>query len=181
MSGNDTRPPAPDLQVLIIAARPERGDELARLLGESPRVRCDVALDVEEAVLRVAQERVDVLLVDLVSLGEDGPAVLRRFGSRRPAIPALVRYTARQQHLIPLVLDAGAAGLVDEEAPVDVLRQVLSTVHQGVRAFSPDSFKFVQVRLGAQPPMPPATPEIAGASGAPLTTCLRRWLRQPSG
>lgn len=97
-----------------------------------------VAVDGDSALEAVRMHRPDVLLTDIEMPGRTGLDVaieLRRRGARTRVV--IVTTFARSGYL-RRALDAGVAGYVLKDAPVEQLSDTLRRVHSGQRVIAPE-------------------------------------------
>ncbi|MBA2317104.1 MAG: response regulator transcription factor [Euzebyales bacterium] len=135
-----TAPPRADRRLRVVLAE-DQGMVLgafAALLELQPDVEVvATASDGEEALAAVAAHRPDVLLTDIEMPRRSGlevAAELRRNGDETRVL--IVTTFARSGYL-RRALEAGVAGYVLKDAPIDELVAALRRVHQGERVIDP--------------------------------------------
>ncbi|HLU29678.1 MAG TPA: response regulator transcription factor [Glycomyces sp.] len=95
--------------------------------------------DGEEALAAIAEERPDVVLLDLKMPGTDGQAVLERLDEGGPRV--LVLTSATEGERVPEAIEAGAAGFVYKDIDPEALAAAIRTVHAGQALFSPAAMR----------------------------------------
>ena len=114
------------------------------------------AADGAEAVLMAAQERPDVILMDLSMPGMGGEEATRRILAAHPETAVVILTSFSDQERIHEALDAGAMGyLLKDTEPNDLVRGVRAAA----RGESPLDTKVAR-KLLASPRLKPLTPEL---------------------
>lgn len=123
-------PAAPQLlQALIVDDQPQARSRLCDLLGQCDAQPAGVAVVVGEASnaaelqALLAQQRFDVVLLDIDMPGEDGIAIAR-FLSRLPNGPAVVFIAALPDHAIT-AFELDAVDYLTKPVPIERLQQAL--------------------------------------------------------
>lgn len=95
--------------------------------------------DGDEALAAIAENRPDVVLLDLKMPGLDGQGVLERLDADGPKI--LVLTSATEGERVPAAIEAGAAGFVYKDIDPDALAAAIRTVHAGQALLSPAAMR----------------------------------------
>jgi DNA-binding NarL/FixJ family response regulator len=113
-------------------------DGLVVLLGLLPEVEVvGSAGDGEQAVAVVAEQRPDVVLMDLRMPRCDGVAATRRVRSEHPEVQVVVLTTFADDDSIFAALEAGARGYLTKDATANEIAQALRTVTAGQALLAP--------------------------------------------
>jgi DNA-binding NarL/FixJ family response regulator len=129
---------------------------LVLILGMLPDVEVvGTAADGEQALAVVAEQRPDVVLMDLRMPRLDGVAATRRIRAEFPDTQVVVLTTYADDDSVFAALRAGARGYLTKDAPSSALAEAIATVCRGDAHFEPS----VQRRLveAVRPPEGPAT------------------------
>jgi DNA-binding NarL/FixJ family response regulator len=97
------------------------------------------AADGGQALALAAQLDPDVILLDLKLPVMDGLAVLRELRARGLRTRALVLTSAADRSLVPLAVQAGAAGFLYKDIDPDALIRALRSVHDGNTLLAPEA------------------------------------------
>jgi DNA-binding NarL/FixJ family response regulator len=117
---------------------------LVLILGMLPDVEVvGAAADGEQALALVAEERPDVVLMDLRMPRLDGVAATRRIRAEHPDTQVIVLTTYADDDSVFAALRAGARGYLTKDAPSSELAAAIATVCRGDAHFEPS----VQRRL----------------------------------
>jgi DNA-binding NarL/FixJ family response regulator len=108
------------------------------------------AADGGQAVAMAAELRPDVILLDLKLPVMDGIAVLRGLRESGCGVRALVLTSAPDRTLVPLAVQAGAAGFLYKDVDPDALVRAIRSVHDGHTLLAPDAAGSL-LRSGAAP------------------------------
>jgi DNA-binding NarL/FixJ family response regulator len=95
------------------------------------------ARNAHEALTRTAQEKWDVMILDITMPGRSGLEVLREIKRLRPKLPVLVLSMHPEDQFAVRLLKAGAAGYVTKESAGDELVGAIKKVIAGGRYISP--------------------------------------------
>jgi DNA-binding NarL/FixJ family response regulator len=109
------------------------------------------AADGGQAVAMAAELRPDVILLDLKLPVMDGIAVLRELRESGCGVRALVLTSAPDRTLVPLAVQAGAAGFLYKDVDPDALVRAIRSVHDGHTLLAPDAAGSL-LRSGAAAP-----------------------------
>jgi len=109
------------------------------------------AADGDEALVRVTQERPDVLLLDLRMPGRDGIATLEELRKRGSEVPVLVLTTFDDDELVLRALRAGARGYLLKDVSLDELVGAIRTLATGGTLVQPALTDRLLRGLGAAP------------------------------
>jgi two-component system response regulator DesR len=111
----------------------------ASLLGLEPDIEVvAMAADGDEALAAVIEHRPDVLLTDIEMPGRTGLDVAVEVQRRGLGTRIVVVTTFARSGYLRRALDAGVAGYVLKDAPVDQLVDTLRRVHSGQRVIAPE-------------------------------------------
>jgi two-component system response regulator DesR len=111
----------------------------ASLLGLEPDIEVvAMAADGDEALAAVIEHRPDVLLTDIEMPGRTGLDVAVEVQRRGLGTRIVVVTTFARSGYLRRALDAGVAGYVLKDAPVDQLVDTLRRVHSGQRVSAPE-------------------------------------------
>jgi DNA-binding NarL/FixJ family response regulator len=97
------------------------------------------AADGGQALAMAAELNPEVILLDLRLPDMDGIAVLRELHGRGLAGRALVLTSASDRDLVPLAMQAGAAGFLYKDVDPDALVRALRSVHDGNTLLAPEA------------------------------------------
>ena len=82
-----------------------------------PELEVEHAADLETGLVRIAQQGIDLVLLDLHLPGSDGVGTLLRVQALAPDLPVVVVTASDDEALVERVLGHGAADLVVKGAP----------------------------------------------------------------
>jgi DNA-binding NarL/FixJ family response regulator len=107
---------------------------LHRLLEQSTDIRVVAeAVDGAEALVRMAEQEPDVVLMDLSMPGMDGIEATRRIVSRWPHVRVVALTSFSDRERVLAMLDAGAAGYVlKDSSPDELVRAIRAAADGGV-------------------------------------------------
>lgn len=115
------------------------------------------AIGEEQILVRLAEGRWDLLLLDIQAGVTDGLAMLRRLRSSHPEVPMLVVTGLPEGIYARSALQAGAAGFLSKSVGAAELLQVIRRVLSGQRHFSEAVLTSVQRIAGAPEMLPHET------------------------
>jgi len=121
------------MKLLIVDDHPVVRDGLSKLLKSSePDIEVLLAADFAEGVaIAGLHVDVDAVFLDLNLPGLSGPAAVREFGQRCPALPLIVLSSSEDARDVRDALAAGALGYVPKSASVQNLMAALRLVLAG--------------------------------------------------
>lgn len=132
------------LRVVVADDQTVVREGLVVLLNLLPEVRVvGAAADGEQALALVAEQRPDVVLMDLRMPRCDGVEATRRVRAQYPEVQVVVLTTFADDDSIFAALDAGARGYLTKDATATEIAHALRTVTAGQALLSP----LVQQRL----------------------------------
>ena len=91
-----------------------------------------------EALARCQENRPDVILMDIVMPDMDGLATTRAVLAQHPKVRIIVLTSFPEADLVEKAVDAGAAGYLVKNAPIDSLADAIRTVNAGQPVFAPE-------------------------------------------
>jgi NarL family two-component system response regulator LiaR len=107
----------------------------------------------EAAVQLCAQVLPDVILMDMVMPGMDGPTATRLIRQQFPQVQVIALTSFREGELIRNALEAGAIGYLLKDVSADELARAIRAGHIGRATLSPEAAQSL-VESANQPPMP---------------------------
>ena len=143
-------------RVVVVDDQTVVREGLVLILGMLPGVEVvGSAVDGEQALVVVAAQRPDVVLMDLRMPRMDGVAATRRIRAEFPDTQVVVLSTYSDDDSVFAALRAGARGYLTKDAPSAELAEAIATVRRGDAHFDPG----VQRRLveTVRPPAPATT------------------------
>ncbi|HXT90490.1 MAG TPA: response regulator transcription factor [Trebonia sp.] len=146
------------MTIRVVAADDQRvvREGLALLLSLLPGVEVvGTAADGHEALALVAQERPDVVLMDLRMPGLDGVAATRRLRAEHPMVKVIVLTTYADDRSVVGALQAGADGYLTKDAGGDEIQQALERVLNGQAVIDPAVQRLLVDAVVANPPQAP--------------------------
>jgi DNA-binding NarL/FixJ family response regulator len=152
-------------RVVVVDDQTVVREGLVLILGMLPDIEVvGSAVDGEQALLLVAAQRPDVVLMDLRMPRLDGVAATRRIRAEFPETHVVVLSTYSDDDSVFAALRAGARGYLTKDAPSATLAEAIATVCRGDAHFDPG----VQRRL-----VEAVRPATSSASSAPTTLTPR--------
>lgn len=134
-AGNEQEQP---IRLLIVDDQAMLRGALAALLDLEPDMQVvGAAGDGEEAIRAVAETAPDVCLMDIQMPGMDGIEATRAVRAANPGTQVLIVTTFARPGYLRAALDAGAAGFVVKDAPVEQLADAVRRIHAGFRVVDP--------------------------------------------
>jgi len=110
----------------------------------------------EEAVRLCAQVKPDVVLMDLVMPGMDGPTATRAIRERSPGIQVIALTSFKEKELVQRALEAGAIGYLLKNISADELVEAIRAAHAGRPTLAPEAAQvLIQATRAASEPRPP--------------------------
>ena len=121
------------MKVLVVDDHPLICEALRQVLRALDKDIELVEAGEAQAALAVANanDRLDLILLDLALPGADGFEVLRELRERHPSFPVVVLSASEQAESVMRALDAGAMGFIPKTASNDVLLGALRLVLSG--------------------------------------------------
>lgn len=151
-------------RVLLVDDQPLVRAGLQRILGSEPGVEVVAeASDGAEALERLGEHEVDVVVMDIRMRGMDGIEATRRIRAA-DGPPVLVLTTFDEDDILWGAIDAGAAGFILKEASAEDLIRATVTVARGGAWLDPEvtprvlAWRRDEATAGALPPVRPGTP-----------------------
>jgi NarL family two-component system response regulator LiaR len=110
----------------------------------------------EEAVRLCVQVKPDVVLMDLVMPGMDGPTATRAIRERCPGIQVIALTSFKEKELVQRALEAGAIGYLLKNISADELVDAIRAAHAGRPTLAPEAAQvLIQATRAASEPPPP--------------------------
>ena len=150
-----TADPAGDAPIRVLAADDQRvvREGIAMILSLLPGVEVTgTAADGEEALALAAEQRPDVVLMDLRMPRVDGVEATRRLRAEFPEIQVIVLTTYADDRSVVGALRAGAVGYLTKDASAEEIRQALRRVSSGQAAIDPAVQRHLVEAIAAGPP-----------------------------
>ena len=119
------------LHVLLIEDHDDYRTSLTTLLNTSGRFRCVACGDAEEGLEAIANEKPDVVLMDINLPGMSGIQCTRAIKERWPDVQVMMCTVYEDDDKIFDALKAGASGYVIKRAPIEELFDAIDQVHTG--------------------------------------------------
>ncbi len=113
----------------------------------------------EEALARCAEERPDVILMDLVLEGMDGAAATLAIRSRHPAIQVVALTSYREETLVQRALRAGAIGYLLKNVGADELAAAIRAAHGGRPTLAAEATEAL-IQVTRKPPAEDAAADL---------------------
>ncbi len=160
------------IRVLVVDDHPVVRTGLRGMLAADPAI--DVVGEAgsgDEALVFVARDRPDVVLMDLRMPGMDGVAATARITADHPAVRVLVVTTYDTDTDILRAVEAGAAGYLLKDTPRDQLAAAVHAASRGetVLASSVAAKLVTRMRTPAAENLTPREIEVLGAVSQGLT------------
>ena len=127
------------------------------------------AADGAEAVIRAAELRPDVILMDLVMPGLDGIGAMQRLRERTPRARVIVLTSFLDDERLMPALAAGAAGYLLKDVEPNELARAVYKAHGGEALIDPTVAARLLATLSAQPTAGGPVAERMDDPGPPLT------------
>ena len=119
------------IETLLIEDHDEFRNSLCTLLNTSGRFRCTTCGDAEQGLRSIAENRPDVVLMDINLPGMNGIQCTRAIKERWPEVQVMMCTVYEDDEKIFDALKAGATGYVIKRAPIEELFDAISQVHAG--------------------------------------------------
>jgi CheY-like chemotaxis protein len=118
-------------RVLIVDDEPRIAELLRDCLGDD--YRCELVHSGMEALVAVASERPDVVLLDVSMPGMNGIEVLRRLKVIDPSLPVIMITATDNSAQIAQTTIFGALGYIPKPFTVAYVQHLVATAVQGVK------------------------------------------------
>ena len=110
----------------------------------------------EEAVRLCVQVKPDVVLMDLVMPGMDGPTATRVIRERCPEIQVIALTSFKEEELVQRALEAGAIGYLLKNVSAGELVDAIRAAHAGRPTLAPEAAQvLIQATRATGEPRPP--------------------------
>jgi DNA-binding NarL/FixJ family response regulator len=144
---------SPAIRLLIVDDHPIVRDGLRGVFdGETGFVVAGEASDGLEALARVGELDVDVVLLDLRMPRMGGVEAIRRLREQAPDIRVLVLTTYDTESDVLPAIEAGATGYLLKDAPRDDLIRAVQSAHEGRAVLAPSVAQRLMGRIQAPAP-----------------------------
>lgn len=128
---------------------------LKALLGLAPDLAViGEAADGDEAFARCCDQRPDVILMDIVMPGVDGPTATARIRAAFPEVQVIALTSFADETLVPRALQAGAISYLLKDVHADQLATAIRAAHAGRATLAPSAVEAL-LQLATAPPAPP--------------------------
>jgi two-component system, NarL family, response regulator LiaR len=104
----------------------------------------------EEAIRLSAEVQPDVILMDMMLPGINGPEAIRAIRQRQPGVQVLALTSFKEGDLIRDALEAGAIGYLLKDISADELASAIRAAYGGRATLSPEATQFL-VQAASQP------------------------------
>ena len=158
-------PAGPALGVLVVSGISLLREGAYALLRRSGRYWPIRSADtVEQALMEIAREPVDLLLMDLssrASVGATGGSACRNLLTAWPTLRIVILSSPWLQDEALDGIRAGALGCVSRNSPAEVLLTAMDTVARGEHFFDPSITQAIVSRLAQSAPAPAAEARLS--------------------
>lgn len=127
----DLAPPVSPIRVLLVEDNASFREGLALLIGTTPGMGVRACANAEEALVQMAKEPWDVVVMDIDLPGMNGIQCTRTIKDRWPGVQVLMCTVFEDDEKIFQALKAGATGYVVKQAPLGELLEAIGQVHNG--------------------------------------------------
>jgi DNA-binding NarL/FixJ family response regulator len=117
--------------VLLVEDHETYRESLQLLVGSTPGMRCRAAGNAGEALALIADERPDVVVMDIDLPGTNGIDLTRAIKAAYPRVQVLMCTVFEDEEKIFKALKAGATGYIVKRAPIRELLEAIEQVHAG--------------------------------------------------
>lgn len=107
----------------------------------------------EDALLFCAQDRPDVILMDLIMPGMDGAAATRHIREQYPQVQVIALTSFPEEELVEGALHAGAISYLLKNVEADELARAIFDAHNGRSTLAPEAAQ-VLIQAHTRPPQP---------------------------
>jgi DNA-binding NarL/FixJ family response regulator len=129
-SAEKSHSPAPPIRVVIVEDQAWLRENLTREINSDPRLTCANAYRTAEAALQgIAQDRPDVVLMDINLPGMNGVECVKRLKVLLPEVRCLMLTVYEESEKIFNSLLAGASGYLLKRTGTDELLEAIREVH----------------------------------------------------
>jgi DNA-binding NarL/FixJ family response regulator len=147
------------IRVLIADDQALIREGLTLLLGQHEELQVvGAAADGEEAVAMAAEQRPDVVLMDLVMPGMDGVDATRRILALLPRAQVVILSAYADDESVFAAINAGAAGYLTKDSGGEQIRKAIETVMAGGALLDPLVQRRLLERVRAHSKQPPGVP-----------------------
>jgi two-component system invasion response regulator UvrY len=128
----------PMIKILIADDHAIVREGLKQILSEtSDMVVTAEAANGTEALDRISENDLDLVVLDIGMPGRSGLDILKEIKSQRPELPVLILSMYPEEQYAMRVLKAGASGYLTKESAPDELVNVIRQISQGKKYVSP--------------------------------------------
>jgi NarL family two-component system response regulator LiaR len=107
----------------------------------------------EKAISLCAQVQPDVVLMDLMMPGMDGPTATRALRAHCPGTQVIALTSYKDEDLVQQALEAGAIGYLLKDVSADDLAAAIRAAHAGKSTLAPEAAQ-VLIQTATRPPSP---------------------------
>ncbi|MGQ9537200.1 MAG: response regulator [Actinomycetota bacterium] len=126
------------MKVLVVDDHPVARKGIIHILEDDPRVEaCAEAGSAAELMRGLAEERWDVVILDINLPDRNGLEVLKDLKASHPRLPVLVLSVYPEDQYAVMALKAGAAGYLSKDGVTEELVEALRRVASGERYITP--------------------------------------------
>lgn len=102
-----------------------------------------------QALTRCAQTLPDVILMDMLMPGMDGVATTRAVLAQYPDVKIIMLTSFAEEEMVQDALEAGAAGYLLKNAPIDTLAEAIRSANSGQPTLGPEATEaLIKVKTG---------------------------------
>lgn len=112
-------------------------------------VSCDEASNAEEALLKVAAHKYDLVLLDISLPGRSGLDLLKQLSHDHPSLPVVILSMYPEEDYAIRALSLGACGYLTKENASEEIETAVQKVLSGGRYISPSLAETVAIHLGS--------------------------------
>lgn len=128
------------IRVMIVDDHPMVRDGLKVYVDVSPSLECVADVSSGDEALRVCAENPpDVILMDMLMPGMDGPTATRRISELYPKIKIIALTSYQDPNLVQRALSAGASGYLLKSVSMADLTAAIESVYAGTAVLAPEA------------------------------------------
>jgi two-component system, NarL family, invasion response regulator UvrY len=143
------------IKVLIADDHAVVREGVRQILSDTPDIAVVAeARDGQEAIDRVRNEQLDVVVLDITMPGKSGIEALTEIKRDRPTLPVLILSVHSEEQYGPRILKAGASGYLPKDSLPDQLVQAIRKAVIGGKYISPILAEKLASELGSDAAKP---------------------------